>query len=483
MRRWKLSAGLAALWVLAATSVAGQTGESVAIRAFRFYRAEGHQTLVTAFVDVPYDLLEAQNGELKYGVAVQIADANGMKVYEAAWPGRARAALRGMKASKLEILDFSVAPGKYHVSVTVTDSTSGRKLSSSTDVEAWSEAPRASDLMLSPRMRLATESDTMPTAGERRWGNTMVTPALQLHLLPDSSGAKAYYMLEAYAANADSGTMQVTVTDSTGRTIVGTRPAPVRLTASGSVLKGVLDLTGLPPGQYRMSVALSVGGSTESRSDEFTMEGLEQVALRQQGIAAMDVQSDAGYFAGMSDAELDAAESPLVYLTGSDSLAVWKSGGGLSTQAKREFLTQFWAQRDPTKGTPKNEFREQFYSLITQADRAYKEGGSVGGPGWKTDRGRIYIKYGKPADLLDRPTPSGKSPPYQVWRYARGKGQYYIFADRSGFGAYKLIATNDLRETQAPGFREILGADALQDVSRWLGIDLFRSSDEQQNLQ
>jgi GWxTD domain-containing protein len=311
----------------------------------------------------------------------------------------------------------------------------------------------------------------------------MVTPALQLHLLPDSSGAKAYYMLEAYAANADSGTMQVTVTDSTGRTIVGTRPAPVRLTASGSVLKGVLDLTGLPPGQYRMSVALSVGGSTESRSDEFTMEGLEQVALRQQGIAAMDVQSDAGYFAGMSDAELDAAESPLVYLTGSDSLAVWKSGGGLSTQAKREFLTQFWAQRDPTKGTPKNEFREQFYSLITQADRAYKEGGSVGGPGWKTDRGRIYIKYGKPADLLDRPTPSGKSPPYQVWRYARGKGQYYIFADRSGFGAYKLIATNDLRETQAPGFREILGADALQDVSRWLGIDLFRSSDEQQNLQ
>ena len=99
----------------------------MAVRAFRFYRPEGHQTLVTAFVEVPYDLLEAPtapNGELKYGVVVRISDANGIKLNEAAWPGRAKADLRGLKASKLEILDFSVAPGKYHVSVTVTDSVS-----------------------------------------------------------------------------------------------------------------------------------------------------------------------------------------------------------------------------------------------------------------------------------------------------------------------------------------------------------------------
>ena len=482
MRRWKLLAGVTAISVLAPTVMASQTGQSVAVRAFRFYRAEGHQTLVTAFVEVPYDLLEAPsaaNGELKYGVVVRISDANGIKLNEAAWPGAARADLRGMQASKLEILDFSVAPGKYHLSVTVTDSVSGREFSSSTDVEAWSDAPRASDLMLSPQMRLVTDSDTMPKLGERRWGNTMVTQALRLRLTPDR--AKAYYMLEAYAATPDSGTMQVKVTDSTGHTVVGTRPAAVRLASGGSVLKGQLDLTGLPAGRYRMTIELATAGSKEERSDEFVMADLQGTLERQQGLASLARDNDEAYFGAMNEAQLDEAEAPLIYLTSSDSLSVWKSG--LSVQAKQQFLTQFWTQKDPTPGTPKNELREQFYGLIAQANKSFGDGGRSITPGWKTDRGRIYVKYGQPSDMLDRRTPSGQSPPYLVWRYMRGKEIYYIFADRSGFGAYKLLATNSLKESSLPGYADILGAGALQDISRWLGVDLFRGDNGQINNQ
>lgn len=473
MRRWKLLAGLAAISVLAPTVMASQTGQSVAVRAFRFYRAEGHQTLVTAFVEVPYDLLEAPsaaNGELKYGVVVRITDASGIKLNEAAWPGRAKADLRGMQASKLEILDFSVAPGKYHVSVTVTDSVSGREFSSSTDVEAWSEAPRASDLMLSPQMRLVTDSDTMPKLGERRWGNTMVTQALRLRLTPVR--AKAYYMLEAYAATPDSGTMQVKVTDSTGHTVVGTRPAAVKLATGGSVLKGQLDLTGLPAGRYRMTIELATAGSKEERSDDFVMADLQETLQREQGLASLDREDDGAYFGAMTDAQLDEAEAPLIYLASSDSLSVWKSG--LSLQAKQQFLTRFWSQRDQTPATPKNELREQFYGLIAQANRNYGEGGRSVTPGWKTDRGRVFVKYGSPSEVLDRRAPAGQSPPYQVWRYTRGKETYYIFADRSGFGAYKLLSTNNLRESSTLGYADILGAPALQDISRWLGVDLFR---------
>jgi len=473
MRRWKLLAGIAAISALTPVVMVGQAEQSVAVRAFRFYRAEGHQTLVTAFVEVPYDLLEATaaaNGELKYGVVVQITDASGTRLNEAAWPGRAKADLRGMKASKLEILDFSLAPGKYHVSVTVTDSVSGRQFSSKTDVEAWSESPKASDLMLSPSMRLATDSDTMPRMGERRWGNTMVTPALRLQLTPVR--AKAFYLLEAYASSPDSGSMQVKVTDSTGRTVIGTRPAAVKLAIGGSVLKGQLDLTGLPSGRYRMTIELATAGGKDERSDEFVMADLQDALAREQELAALGRDSDEGYFGAMTAAQLDEAEAPLVYLTSSDSLSVWKTG--LSLQAKQQFLTRFWAQRDPTPATPKNELREQFYGLIAQANKAYGDGGRSSTPGWKTDRGRIYVKYGQPSDMLDRRTPSGQSPPYQVWRYTRGKELYYIFADRSGFGAYKLLATNSLKETSTPGYADILGAPALQDISRWLGVDLFR---------
>jgi GWxTD domain-containing protein len=482
MRRWKLLAGLTAISALAPTAMVGQAEQSVAVRAFRFYRSEGHQTLVTAFVEVPYDLLEAPvaaNGELSYGVVVQISDANGTKLNEAAWPGRAKADLRGMKASKLEILDFSLAPGKYHVAVTVTDSVSGRQFSSNTDVEAWAESPKASDLMLSPGMRLATDSDTMPRQGERRWGNTMVTPALRLQLTPVR--AKAFYLLEAYAASPDSGTMQVQVTDSAGHSVIGTRPAAVRLAVGGSVLKGQLDLAGLPAGRYRMTIQLATAGWKDERSDDFVMTDLQEALQREQDVAALGKDSDEGYFGAMTSAQLDDAEAPLVYLTSSDSLSVWKTG--LSLQAKQQFLTRFWAQRDPTPGTPKNELRDRFYALIAAANRQYRENGSIAGPGWKSDRGRVFVKYGRPTDLLDRPTPSGKSPPYQVWRYSSGKDTYYVFVDRSGLGSYKLIATNNIRETQTPGFREILGADALQDVSRWLGIDLFSNSGGQLDSQ
>lgn len=482
MRRWKLLAGLAAISALHPTVMVGQAEQTVAVRAFRFYRAEGHQTLVTAFVEVPYDLLEAPaapNGELKYGVVVQITDANGTKLNEAAWPGRARADLRGLKASKLEILDFSLAPGKYHVAVVVTDSVSGRQFASKTDVEAWSESPKVSDLMLSPSMRIATDSDSMPKPGERRWGNTMVTSALKLQLTPER--AKAYYLLEAYAAAPDSGTMQVKVSDSTGRTLVGTRPAPVKLAVGGSVLKGQLDLAGLPAGKYRMTIELTTPGWKEERSDEFAMADLQDALQRQQGLAALERDSDEGYFGAMSAAQLDDAEEPLVYLTTSDSLSVWKSG--LSLPAKQQFLTRFWTQRDPTPGTPKNELRERFYGLIAQANKSYGDGARNGTPGWKTDRGRVFVKYGQPADMLDRRTPSGQSPPYQVWRYTRGKEIYYIFADRSGFGAYKLLATNSLKESSLPGYADILGAVALQDISRWLGVDLFRDDNGRINDQ
>ena len=116
-----------------------------------------------------------------------------------------------------------------------------------------------------------------------------------------------------------------------------------------------------------------------------------------------------------------------------------------------------------------------FYSQIAEANKRYGDAGRSTMPGWRTDRGRIFVKYGQPGDALDRRTSSGSAPPYEVWRYTRGKELYYIFADRSGSGGYKLLATNDLKEVSTAGFREVLGGEALQDISRWLGIDLFRS--------
>jgi len=59
---------------------------------------------------------------------------------------------------------------------------------------------------------------------------------------------------------------------------------------------------------------------------------------------------------------------------------------------RKEYIQEFWRKRDPDPDTPENEFRDGFYTRIEYANKRFKEGT----PGWKTERGRIYIYMGPP---------------------------------------------------------------------------------------
>ena len=92
---------------------------------------------------------------------------------------------------------------------------------------------------------------------------------------------------------------------------------------------------------------------------------------------------------------------------------------------KQEFIEQFWLRRDPTPDTEENEFKEEHYRRIAWANDRF----ASGVPGWKTDRGRIYIMFGPP-DENDSHTSGGSGErsieegggsttffPYEIWRY------------------------------------------------------------------
>lgn len=99
-----------------------------------------------------------------------------------------------------------------------------------------------------------------------------------------------------------------------------------------------------------------------------------------------------------------------------------------------ESIDHFWAKHDPSPGTIRNEAREDFYSRVARADELFTIHKKISG--WKSDRGRIYIKYGPPDDISSEILPTDRLP-YIVWTYYKSNKQFY-FSDSGGFGQYQL---------------------------------------------
>jgi GWxTD domain-containing protein len=90
-------------------------------------------------------------------------------------------------------------------------------------------------------------------------------------------------------------------------------------------------------------------------------------------------------------------EEDVAYIITPDEKKAFKA---LTTDEEREqFIENFWLRRDPTPDTVENEYREEYYERIAYANERY----ASGKPGWKTDRGRIYILYGKPDEIDSHP--------------------------------------------------------------------------------
>jgi GWxTD domain-containing protein len=105
--------------------------------------------------------------------------------------------------------------------------------------------------------------------------------------------------------------------------------------------------------------------------------------------------------------------------------------------SREEFIQDFWAKRDPDRETEENEFKEEFFNRIEYANTHFFEGP----PGWKTDRGRMYVYFGAP-DRRDG-NPMSNSPGVRgwiLWVYYRYGFAVYFF-DRRGDGQYNIEPT------------------------------------------
>ena len=113
----------------------------------------------------------------------------------------------------------------------------------------------------------------------------------------------------------------------------------------------------------------------------------------------------------------------------------------LKSDKERDALIDlFWKQRDPTQGTPENEFRKEHEQRFAYANKYFRFGTPI--PGWKTDRGRIYILLGPPVSQEEVIT--GGLQPVLIWDYFGNAqnglptGFRIVFYKRGGMGRYRL---------------------------------------------
>ena len=106
-------------------------------------------------------------------------------------------------------------------------------------------------------------------------------------------------------------------------------------------------------------------------------------------------------------------------------------------ESREEFIDEFWVKRDPDKDTEENEFKEEFFSRIEYANTHFFEGP----PGWKTDRGRMYIYFGPPDRMDQNPMSNIQNlRGWILWVYYRYGFAVYFF-DRRGDGQYNIEPT------------------------------------------
>jgi GWxTD domain-containing protein len=154
---------------------------------------------------------------------------------------------------------------------------------------------------------------------------------------------------------------------------------------------------------------------------------------------------------------------------------------------KTSFIEQFWLRRDPTPDSAENEYKEEHYRKIAYANERF----ASGIPGWKTDRGRIYITFGPPAEIESHPSGGSYQRPYEegggttstypfeIWRYRylEGLGNDIMieFVDKSMTGEYRM--TMDPSEKDALLMVPGAGLTMLEEMGLANKADRFNRTD------
>ena len=359
---------------------------------------------VRAIVSVPYPELNWERSGNGYtagiAVVVELETLRGHKrLYGDSWERRIRVAdyatTTGMRNQIVETREFSVPPGRYGVRVSVRD------------VRALQVAEVTDRIELTDPTRQPVSFSDLELGLRDSAGLFVPFPSRQFGLNAEDLAVRASVLDRRAGAWPRAHAYHWRLLDESGSTL---REGDTTLTTSRPAEPVVLQprVGELFIGGYSFELELREGKTAWRTNRTFEVEE----SGPPHGREFDQILEALAYIA--SDAEVDAMR-----------------GHGESEQAA--LWEQFWRRRDPTPETARNEYQIEFFRRVRYADQHFQGFG----PGWRSDMGRVYIRYGPP-DQVEQRQATAMQPALEIWYYNQPYRRL-VFSDREGFGRYTLL--------------------------------------------
>ncbi len=257
-----------------------------------------------------------------------------------------------------------------------------------------------------------------------------------------------FYYLELYNLEAEK-TYQVkkVIKDTQGKLIRESLNSR-KFGVSNATEVGMTNITSLYSGKYLYAIEISDTNSQllAKREKAFFVFNPHLKIEPQEKLVVEKNQ-----FSGLTGEQLSEEFQQAKYIATDEEIQLFSQL--TNEEGKRQFLSKFWAKiLGGRLGRPPMD-RLQYLSRVEQANEMYA---TVGKKGWQTDRGRVYILYGKPDDIERFPSIS-EYKPYEIWRYHKiENGVEFVFIDRLGFGNYLLYHSTKRGELRDDNWQENL---------------------------
>ncbi len=376
------------------------------------FQGENGESSLTLYVRVKYSKLtflkQGETFTATYEIVASFLDSRGAMVCEKLWTDTVSTTKYAQTISKdlAREMSFNVSlpPGNYTAVIQFRDKESGRSSEQRRSISVKNfkrEEPSISSIMI-----VRTEFDTA--------GRVEYSPNLSsvVSLSSKEVGPQVYY--EIYNAEKyETLTLKYSITQRTRREqIIDTYRRTLTPAGRQTRVLDTLSSQKIRGGDYLLTIGI------EDKNQRIIDESSIVFLVRVQG-ASFLIQ------------DIDKAIEQLEYIATWEEIS--KMREAKTYEEKVKLFNEFWKRYDPSPGTEENELQLEYYSRIEYANQNF----SSYAEGWRTDMGRIFVKYGMP-DFIERQPPMMNQRPYEIWEYQQHNLRL-IFVDVSGFGNYRLL--------------------------------------------